>query len=317
MTLITNEITTGLNLLDADELAIHPAVISAVNAINASLDEGVEKITASYLISHFESSQFYLPQLLIVDNNFILSFFDKNLKAKPFVEYLDNVPAKDGKLARITLSIGNDVDQIVVSYAVREDSKVKPRDYVEKINPDKYTLVEIAQFLLTFIEPPAPITLPDGDYDVVSVTPEAKSTILELKGKMKVRVNAGCPGTVQKIRSLNGFIYALSEAGTLISGISITQRGEALVSGDEATSAKVGDNFTFLGVTSLPTQFGAIHTALVEDAAGKKIYTKVNSKVPTLVLTKLSLGKVPVAKISKILVPGGKRKHYDVEWATR
>jgi hypothetical protein len=317
MTLVTNEQTTGLSLLEADELTVNPDIRSAVNAINASLAEGQEKIDAAYLIKHLEANQFYLPQLLIIDKKFVISFFDKNVPAAPYIEYIDNVAPKDGKPARITLSIGNDVDQIGVSYAILEDSKVKARDYVEKINPDKFSLEQIAAFLISFIQPPVQITIPDGDYEVVSVTAEAKSTILELPGKLKVRVNSGCPNTVKKVRSKNGFIYTLSDDGLLVAGVSITQRGVPLVSADEDKSARVGDAFTFLGVTTLPTEFGSIHTALVEDSEGNRTYTKVNSKVPTLVLTKLSLGKIPVAKISGILTPGGKRKHYDVEWSTR
>lgn len=317
MTLITNEQTTGLSLLEADELAINPAIRSAVNAINASLAECEAKIDVAYLVKHLEANQFYLPQLLIINNKFVLSFFDKNIPASPVIEYINNEAAKDGKPARISLSIGNEVDQIGVSYAILEDSKVKARDYVEKINPEKFSLEEIAKFLISFIQPPVQISIEDGDYEVVSVSAEAKSTILELPGKLKVRVNSGCPSNVKKVRAKNGFIYALSDDDLLVSGISITQRGVPLVSADEATSAKVGDQYTFLGVTSLPTEFGAIHTALVEDAEGKRVYTKVNAKVPTLVLTKLSLGKIPVAKISAILAPGGKRKHYDVEWSTR
>lgn len=137
---------------------------------------------------------------------------------------------------------------------------------------------------------------------------------MELGGKVKVRVNAGCPSYVKMIRAKDGFIYELSDAGMLVTGLSIIQRGIPLASEDAATSAKVGDQYTFLGVASLPTEFGAIHTALVEDSTGKRSYTKVNNKIVTLILTKLSLGKKATAKITEILFPGGKRKHYDAVW---
>ena len=314
MTLINNEATTGLSLLDADELSINPAITSAVNAINASMEE---KIDEAYFVKHLLANQFYLPNLLIVDGNFVLSFYDKNYQASPRVEYIENVPAKDGKPARLTLSIGNDVDQMAVSYAIKADAKVKPRDFIEKIDPSKFSPQEIAKFLLTFIEPPIQIQVPDGEYDVVDVSAEAKSTVLTLSNKMKVRVNVGCSGTVTKIKSLNGFIYSLTAAGHLLAGISIVPRGVPLVGKEEDNLAKVGDSYTFLGVASLPTEFGAIHTALVEDESGKRTYTKVDSKIPTLVLTKLSLKKAAVAKISAILSPGGKRIHYANEWSTR
>jgi hypothetical protein len=314
MALINNETTTGLSLLDADELGINEAITSAVNAVNSCMEE---KINEDYFVKHLLSNQFYLPNLLIVDGAFVLSFFDRNYPATPRVEYIENVPAKDGKPARLTLSIGNDIDQMSVSYAIQADSKVKPRDYIEKIDPSKFPPEEIAKFLLTFIEPPIQIQIPDGEYDVVDVSAEAKSTILTLSNKMKVRVNTGCSGTVTKIKSLNGFVYSLSAAGHLLSGISIVPRGVPLVGKEEDNLAKVGDQYTFLGVASLPTEFGFIHTALVEDEKGNRTYTKVDSKIPTLVLTKLSLKKVAVAKISTILSPGGKRVHYSNEWTTR
>jgi hypothetical protein len=314
MTLINNETTTGLSLLDADELSINEVITSAVNAINASMEE---KIDESYFVKHLFANQFYLPNLLIVNGKFILSFFDRNYPATPHIEYVDNVPAKDGKPARLTLSIGNDVDQMSVSYAIQADAKVKPRDYIEKIDPSKFSLEEVAKFLLTFIEPPIQIQIPDVEYDVVDVSAEAKSTVLTLSNKMKVRVNTGCSGTVTKIKSINGFIYSLTPVGHLLSGISIVPRGVPLVGKEEDNLAKVGDQYTFLGVASLPTEFGSIHTALVEDEKGNRIYTKVDSKIPTLVLTKLSLKKAAVAKISAILSPGGKRQHYANEWSTR
>lgn len=315
MALITNEQTTGLSLLDADELQVNPDILSAVNAINASLKKGEKKLTVENLVAHLEANQFYLPQLLFINGEAVLALHDKNIPATPQIEYFGDIAAEAGKPARIQLTIGNEVDQILVSFAIKEGSKVKPREILEKIDPSKYSVKEIIDFLVAFIEPPVQINLPNGDYVVKEVNAETKSTVLVLEGDLKVRVNRGCPGVVTKIRSKDGFIYALSEQNTLICGISIVPRGVSLVSENPETSAKVGDTYTFLGVTSLPTEYGALHTALVVDPTGRQVYTKVNAKVPTLVLTKLSLGKPAIAQISNILTPGGQRKNYDVVWA--
>lgn len=308
---ITYDSIRQLNLLPKEMLITTEEVAIVAKAL--STNSGTT-VTVDNIVDHLLTNQFYLPRLTYF-NDAIGIFLNNKFLALPCnFEYEDKEEIEGSENIRVILTLEAISDSLSISTTIKPgvSSKKLMSVFYDLITVDEDGSPQVNQKvvdeLIAMLVPAITASLPEGTYQVKTVTSKDRTVELTLEDGMKVTVNRGTPSDVKTIKSINGALYQVVD-GRVVRGISVTGMASKLILGDSENDVKVGDSFDVIAVSVNNAGTGDYYIAKLAKEGESPLESKwynVEGNLASLATRFLDTGKYPNVTVTSIKPKTGK-----------